>query len=140
MNQELKAALNSALIDISNEQIQYSASPLDARSIRDVVIHAYRPVLAVVCTAAGEEWPPRPALPETVEQLLALLETMYQSVDDLLAGLDHAKLAKILSLPWSQQMSGLEAINNCLAHGLVHAGVLQGIRACGGFPVHAEGA
>lgn len=65
--------LVNVLIDLTDEQLAYSAPLIDQRHLREVALHAYRPLLAVACVACGEEWPHRAPLPATKEAFLDLL-------------------------------------------------------------------
>ncbi len=130
--------LVNMLADLTEGQLEYSAPQIDSRCIRDVAIHAYRPLLAVACVLTGEEWPARPQIPATKDELFQLLHTMRLSIDERIASLTPAMLERTINLPWHQQQNGLESIIESLAHGSLHTGALQGIRAIGGFPTPAE--
>ena len=139
-NHQLLAALEAALVDVRDEHIHYSAPVLDERSIRDIAIHTYRPVLAVVAVIADQPWPPRPLLPTSLSDLYALLRSMHTQIDLWLPQLPHPVLLQPVTLPWGFYKTGTEAITGSFAHGFVHTGVILGIRAIGGFPCPPEGA
>lgn len=138
MNAELKAAIGDALQGMTDEQILFAAPALDSRDIRQIAIHAYRPVLAVACVVAGEEWPERAPLPTDLPELMRLLEAMYNRVDQLFEQLPVGSLSRTVNLRWASDVGALEALVNVLAHGFVHAGTVRGARAIGGFPAPAE--
>lgn len=138
MNAELKAAIGDALDGLIDEQIRFAAPALDSRGIDQVAVHAYRPVLAVACVVAGEDWPERDPDPPDLPGLMRLLEAMYARVDALLTQLPSESLARTISLRWASEIGALEALVNVLAHGFVHVGAIRGIRAIGGFPPPAE--
>jgi hypothetical protein len=138
LNDQLYRALFTVLTPITDEQMLYTAPALDRRPIRDVAIHAYRPVLAVACMVSGQPWPTRPLVPRTVDELLTLLESMHIHIEVLFEQLHDEALVQSISLPWVEQISGLEALLDSLGHGLQHVGALQGLRALGGFPVPPE--
>jgi hypothetical protein len=131
--------LIAILTDLTDEQIAYSAPQIDTRNIRDVAIHAYRPVLAVACLIAGREWPNRPQLPENVEDLLILLQAMHTQITNLLTvDITSKMLERTISLPWNKEQDAAAALIESIGHGLLHIGNIQGIRAIGGFPTPAE--
>jgi hypothetical protein len=138
LNDQLYRALFAVLTPITDEQILYIAPSIDRRCIRDVAIHAYRPVLAVACVAANHSWPARPLLSRSVDELFTLLESMHIQIEDLFEELHDEMLARPISLPWVERINCLEALLESLGHGLQHVGALQGIRALGGFPVRLE--
>ena len=138
LNEQLYRALFAVLTPFSDTQILYVALSIDRRTLRDVAIHAYRPVLAVACVASDHPWPPRPQTPRSVDELLTLLESMHIQIEDLFAQLHDEMLVRRISLPWVEGINCLEALLESLAHGLQHVGTLQGIRALGGFPVPLE--
>lgn len=138
LNDQLYRALFSVLTPISDEQILYTAPTIDRRCIRDVAIHAYRPVLAVACVATNQPWPSRPQVPRGVDELLTLLESMHIQIEDLFEELHDDLLVRPITLPWAEQINCLEALLESLAHGLQHVGALQGMRALGGFPTAPE--
>lgn len=137
-HERLYQDLINILADLTDIQLEYAAPQIDNRCMRDVAIHAYRPVLAVACVLADDEWPVRPILPTATDELLQLLHCMRLSIDDRLARLAAPALEQTISLPWQQQQRGLDAMIDCLTHGLLHVGAIQGIRAFGGFPTPAE--
>jgi len=126
------------LIDLSDEQLAYRAPLIDQRPLREVALHAYRPLLAVACVACGEEWPPRAPLPTTKEALLDLLQTMQTQIDGLIDRLPSDTLKRTISLPWDAQQNTVDALNQTIGHGLLHVGSIYGIRAFGGFPLPTE--
>lgn len=138
-NDQLLAALEDALVDLGTEQIDYAAPVLDERTIRDVAIHAYRPVLAVVTVVAGQPWPPKPVLPRSATELHTLLRTMHAQIAGWLEALPAAVLLAPVTVRWGSYPTGTDAIVGSLMHGGVHAGVIRGIRAVGGFPCPPEG-
>jgi hypothetical protein len=138
LNDQLYRALFAVLTPITDEQIRFVAPTIDRRSIRDVAIHTYRPVLAVACVATNHPWPPRPQNPHSVDELLTLLESMHIQIQDLFEELHDEMLARPIALPWVERINCLEALLESLGHGLQHVGALQGIRALGGFPVQLE--
>lgn len=111
---------------------------IDARCLRDVAIHAQRPVLAAAAVVAGYEWPPRPVLPETCAELHMLVDEMTAQIDLWLRETPDARLLGEVTLRWGTFPTGTEALINSLAHGLVHVGAIRGIRALGGFPLPPE--
>jgi hypothetical protein len=56
----------------------------------------------------------------------------------LLASCDEKQLAATISLSWNEQSIALAALIESFAHGFLHIGTLQGIRAIGGFPTSIE--
>ncbi len=139
-NHQLLAALEEALADLCDKHIHYHAPLLDERSIRDVAIHAYRPVLAAVAVVADQPWPPRPLLPTSLRDLQTLLRSMHIQIDAWLTQLPHHLLVQPVTLRWGAYATGAEAITGSLTHGFVHTGAIRGIRAIGGFPCPPEGA
>jgi hypothetical protein len=131
--------LVQVLIDLSDEQLAYSAPLIDERPLREVALHAYRPVLAVVCVAAGENWPPRVPIPTTKEGFLDLLQTMHTQIAALINQLPNDAVEQTISLPWDEQQNMVDAFNQNIGHGMLHVGTIYGIRASGGFPLPAEG-
>lgn len=138
MNRELHRALGDVFVGLTDNHLMFIAPALDARPFGEVVVHAYRPVLAATCVVAGREWPSRRPRPTTAPALGGLVEAMVAEVDGLLAGLADEALARPVTLRWGAHESGLDAIATCLAHGFVHVGALRGARASGGFPTPAE--
>ena len=135
LHSQLYEGLIVILTDLTDQQLEYQAPDIDTRSIRDVAMHAYRPVLAIACVLAGEEWPVRPHVPDSKDELFALLQTMHTHIDECLMRIPIGKLEETISLPWDQSKSGLEALAGSFMHGMQHVGAIQGIRACGGFPL-----
>jgi hypothetical protein len=138
LDRALTAALAAALADLTDEQTAFVAPAIDHRSIRDVAIHAYRPVLVVTATIAGQPYPPRDPLPETAAGLAALLASMAGRIATWRAATTAAMLAAPLHVPWWEQPTGTAAVLNSYAHGLLHTGTILGIRAVGGFPTPPE--
>ena len=138
LNDQLYRALFAVLTPISDEQILYIAPTIDRRCIRDVAIHAYRPILAVACVATNQLWPSRPQVPRSADELLTLLESMHIQIEDLFEDLHDDLLVRPITLPWIEQINCLEALLESLGHGLQHVGALQGMRAMGGFPIMLE--
>ncbi len=134
----LNQHLVNVLIDLSDEQLAYRAPFIDQRSLREVALHAYRPVLAVACVACSEAWPPRTPLPTTKEALLDLLQTMQAQIAERIDGLSSDALERTLHLPWNTQQNTVDALNQSIGHGLLHIGSIYGIRAFGGFPLPTE--
>ena len=138
MNRSLAMAITTVLDGRIDDHLAFVAPTLDLRPFGEVVVHAYRPVLAATCIVAGRTWPARQPQPTTIPALQDLVGAMVAQVDDLLADLSDEALAAPVLLRWGWHPSGLDAINGCLAHGFVHVGVLRGISAMGGFPTRAE--
>ncbi len=138
LNRQLAAAIADVLLGLTDDQRAFVAPALDARPFGEVVVHAYRPLLAATGVVAGRDWPPRRSQPATVAALDALVAAMVAEVDALLAQLAGEALARPVTLRWGPRASGLDALNNCLAHGFVHVGACRGTRAIGGFPVPPE--
>lgn len=130
--------LVNVLIDLTDEQLAYSAPLIDQRPLREVALHAYRPLLAVACVACGEEWPPRTPLPATKDAFLDLLQTMQTQIDALISHLPSDAAERTISLPWDAQQNMVDALNQSMGHGLLHVGCIYGIRAFGGFPLPPE--
>ncbi len=137
-HEHLYQSLINILTDLTDIQLAYSAPQIDTRSICDVAIHSYRPVLAVVYVLSDANWPPRPDLPMTKDQLFHLLDTMHEHIMAAIFDMTEDELERDISLPWKLQQSGIEALVECCAHGLLHIGTIQGIRASGGFPTPVE--
>lgn len=131
-------SLIAILTDLTNQQLEYQAPQIDTRSIRDVAIHAYRPVFAIVCVLGGEKWPARPQLPVTKNELFDLIQAMHTQIDECIIHIPLDKLDETISLPWNQNKSGLEALAGSFMHGMQHVGAIQGIRAFAGFPTPPE--
>ena len=138
LHSQLYDSLITILTDLMDQQLEYNASQIDTRSISDVALHAYRPVFAIACVLAGEEWPVRPQLPVAKNELFDLFQTMRTHIDECIIHIPFAKLDEIISLPWNQQQSGLEAFVGSFMHGMQHIGAIQGIRAFGEFPMPPE--
>jgi hypothetical protein len=138
LHSQLYDDLIAILTDLTDQQLEYKAPQIDTRSIRDVAIHAYRPVFAIACVLAGEEWPVRPQLPVTKYELFDLFQTMRTHIDECIIRIPFDKLDEIISLPWNQQQSRLEALAGSFMHGMQHIGAVQGIRAFGGFSTPPE--
>ncbi|QBD79427.1 DinB family protein [Ktedonosporobacter rubrisoli] len=130
--------LVNVLIDLTDEQLAYTAPLIDERPLREVALHAYRPLLAVACVACGQEWPPRVSVPTTKEAFLDLLQTMRTHIDALIDRLPSDALELTISLPWQAQQNMIDAFNQNIGHGMFHIGSISGIRASGGFPLPAE--
>jgi hypothetical protein len=137
-NAQLLAALEVSLAGVRDDQILFVAPALDERPLRDVVIHAYRPVLAAAAVIAGHPWPPRPDPPRSIAELQSLLADMASQINQWLAEIPTQAFTQSITLRWGKYETGIEAIVESIAHGLVHAGVIYGIRAAGGFPVPPE--
>jgi hypothetical protein len=139
LDRELMDALGFALADLTDEQIAFIAPAIDHRSIRDVAVHAYRTVLVVAATVAGQPYPPRDPLPETAAGLADLLTSMQRRIAAWRAATTGEMLAAPLRMPWGYaRPTGMAALINTYAHGLVHTGTILGIRAAGGFPTPPE--
>lgn len=132
--QYLVKELQEALAALEEANLHYCAPAIDERPVREVAIHAIRPVLAAMAIVAGQEWPPRPALPETVDELQALLTAMDQQIAAWLQATAEEILLQPVALRWGHFDTGADALVNALAHGFVHIGAIRGIRAIGGFP------
>jgi hypothetical protein len=138
LHSQLYDSLIAILTDLTDQQLEYHAPQIDTRSIRDVAIHAYRPVFAIACVLAREKWPVRPQLPVTKNELFNLLQTMHTQTDAYLIRIPLDTLDEAIPLPWNQNQSGLEALVGSFMHGIQHIGAIQGIRAFGGFPTPPE--
>ena len=134
LNDRLNASLHYVIEDLTDKQLGYCAPMIDERPIAAVAIHAYDSLCGFASIVAGQEWPPTPAEPTTVTELVTSLDEMYRLVDQVLAHLSSDALTQNIKLPWGQEIGGLDAIADGLSHGLVHAGALAGSRAMGGFP------
>lgn len=130
--------LVNVLIDLSDEQLAYTAPLIDQRPLREVALHAYRPLLVVACVACAQEWPPRVSIPATKEAFLDLLQSMQMQIDALIDHLPSDAWERAISLPWNAQQNIIEALNQSIGHGLLHVGSIYGIRAWGGFPLPPE--
>lgn len=138
MNNFAHMIMRNMIKDLNDEQVRYSASAIDGRPITGIVLHAYSGAYFMAHAVAGQERPKMPADATTATDLLALLDNMYNQVDQLLVNATDEALEKNYTMPWGQQLKGLEAFGSALAHTLVHAGNIQGIRAIGGFPTPPE--
>jgi hypothetical protein len=136
-HKQLDTAIEKVVGDLTDEQLGYSAPAIDARSIARVALHAYGGVFAVASFVAGQGRPQIPAA-ATAPELRAALETMRTATAALIAGLTPEQLAGDVTLPWGMVVTGAEAMAGILAHALVHAGAIAGIRAIGGFPTPPE--
>ncbi|GCE46452.1 broad specificity phosphatase PhoE [Thermosporothrix hazakensis] len=137
-NAYLYQQVRAVVTGLTDEQLAYSAPAIDLRPLREVAIHAYRPVLVVACVATGKEWPPRLPQPRTADELFAQLATMHQQIEACLTGLTPEDWQRTITLPWNPSISVYEALIESIGHGLVHVGCMQGIRAFGGFPTPPE--
>lgn len=126
--------------DLSDEQIGYSTSVLDGRSIAVITMHAYGSVFYFANIIAGThmERPKAPAVPTTTSALLELIEFSHDTIEQRLAELPEDALQKLCKMPWGQELQGFEALSGVMAHSLIHVGNIQGIRAIGGFPTPPE--
>lgn len=138
LNQRAGAALTGVLAGLEDDQIAYRAPAIDERSIAEVALHAYGSLLGFASVVAGREWPDDLPAPGEAARLLALVDDRCGRVDALLAALPDAALAREVTLPWGQRITGFDAIADGLGHVFVHAGNLGGIRAIGGFPTPPE--
>ena len=138
MNSSLAKELGDVIYDLTDTQINFSAPTIDARSIRDVAIHAHRPVLAATAIITGRQWPACPPWPKTSEALKQLLNEMSQQVNDWIIDADDIVFMKPVELRWGQFKTGDDAMLNSLVHGFIHTGAIRGIRAIGGFPTTPE--
>lgn len=138
MNQYLTQELAVALVGLIVHQIRYQAPATVERCIRDVAIHAHLPVLATAAIVAGYEWPPRPVPPESVNDLTTLLNQMAYQIEQWLSEVPLEVFLQPVELRWGPFSTGAEALANSLVPGLVHAGVIRGIRAISGFPTPPE--
>jgi len=69
LNRQLAAAIADVLRGLTDDQLAFVAPGLDARPFGEVVVHAYRPILAAAHVVAGRDWPPRRPQPATVADL-----------------------------------------------------------------------
>lgn len=138
LNNYVRVFFHRMIEGLSDEQIGYSAPAIDGRSIAGIAIHAYSGVFMLAHVAAGKARPTIPTEPTTTADLLALLDRMYDEADQALARLPQGALEQTYTMPWGQQMTGIESFTAALAHSLVHIGSIQGIRAIGGFPTPPE--
>lgn len=126
------------LVDLSDEQLAYRVPLIDERPLREVALHAYRPVLATACVACGEPWPSRVPVPTTKDAFLDLLQTMRTQIDALIDRLPSNALERTITLPWDENQNMIDAFQQNIGHGMLHVGQIYGIRACGGFPPPTE--
>ena len=138
MNNLAHTILRRMIEGLSGEQVHYTAPSLDARPIVDVVVHAYRGAYFMSYALAEKERPETALEPSTAAELLLLLDRMHDAVDQNLAVAVDGALEKLYKMPWGQDVRGSEALVGALAHSIVHAGSIQGIRAIGGFPTPPE--
>ncbi len=138
MNNFAYRMLRNMLVGLSDEQVSYIAPAIDERPIAGIVAHAYSGAYLMSFAVAGKERPERPTPPSTAADLLALLDSIHEQVDQNLANATDEALAKTYKMPWGQEVGGLEALTGAFAHSIVHAGAIQGIRAMGGFPTPPE--
>lgn len=138
MNNLAYRMLRNMIEGLSDEQVNYVAPAIDERSIAGVVVHAYSGAYLMSYAIASKERPERPTQPMTATDLLALLDSMHKQADENLAQAADGALEKMYKMPWGQEMGGIEALTGALAHSIVHAGAIQGIRAMGGFPTPPE--
>lgn len=131
--------LRGMVADLNDEQIRLNELAIDERSIAGVAIHAYASTFYMAFPLAGKDWPTMSAEPPaTVTELLSTLDSMHAQVKELLAELTENALEKMYDMPWGVQWQGREAIVSALAHALIHAGAIQGMRAMLGFPTPPE--
>ena len=138
MNDRLNAQLQHVVADLTDEQLRYRAPAIDERSLEEVALHACESLLGFAATVSGRPWPDAVVVPEKAADLVPQLNEICLMVDEILAMLPDGALEQEYILPWGQQIKGLDALADGLAHGLVHAGNIMGIRAIGGFPVPPE--
>ncbi len=138
LNDHVRNFMRRMVEGLSDEQGHYSAPAIDGRPIGGVVVHAYSGVFLLAHAMAGKGRPAMPAEPTTTAGLLALLDSTHDQVDQMLADLPDGALEQTYMMPWRQKLSGAEAFSAAMAHSLVHAGNIQGIRAIGGFPTPPE--
>lgn len=138
LNNHVGNFLRRVVEGLSDEQIHYSAPAIDERPITNLAVHAYSGTLRLANFVAGKGRSEMPTVPATTADLLALLASTHDQLDAILADLPDGALEKMYKMPWGQELSGSDAFAGALAHGLVHAGHIQGIRAIGGFPTPPE--
>lgn len=138
LNNHVGNFLRRVVEGLSNEQIHYSAPAIDERPITELAVHAYCGTLRFANAVAGKGRSEMPPVPATTADLLTLLVSTHEQLDAILADLPDGALEKMYKMPWGQELSGANAFAGALAHGLVHAGHIQGIRAIGGFPTPPE--
>lgn len=135
MNDRLNTALRHVIEDLTDEQLLYRASPIDERPLEEVALHAYESLLGFAATVSGRPWPEAAVVPGKAADLIPQLNEMSLMVDEILAALPDGALEQEYTLPWGQQIKGLDALADGLSHGFVHVGNIMGIRAIGGFSV-----
>jgi len=140
LNDNLWNFLRGMIKDLSDEQVSYSTTVLDGRSIAAVAVHAYGSVLYFANIIAGISMERPKKLPEltTTAALLELIDKVHAQVEQRLAELPDSALEQPCKMPWGQEIKGSEALSGVMAHSLVHVGNIQGIRAIGGFPTPPE--
>ena len=57
LNRQLAAAIADVLLGLTDDQRAFVAPALDARPFGEVVVHAYRPILAAAGVIAGRDMP-----------------------------------------------------------------------------------
>lgn len=138
LNDRLLASLHRALVHLTDEQLRYRVPTLDKRTIAAIAMHAYESLYGFVSVVAGKAWPASESVPSTTTELLARVDALHETVDRILLKLPVSTLTHNITMPWGQELVGLDALADSVAHGLVHAGVIEGIRAHGGFPIPPE--
>lgn len=137
-NDRLKMSLDRVIEDLTNDQLEYIAPTIDERPIAEVAVHAYESLHGFTLCAAGQSWPEPQNIPITVAGLLLRFNEVHELVDQTLASLPEGSLEQTFTLPWGLEIAAFEAIADGLAHGLIHVGTIEGIRAIGGFPTPPE--
>jgi hypothetical protein len=140
LNDQVRNLFRDMVRGLSDEQVRYSAAAMDERSIGGVVAHGYGSVVVFAKILMGEEgkWSDVPAAPETLVGVLELVEGTHDELDELLREMPEEILEKKHMMSWGRELTGVEALTGGIAHGMAHAGGIQGIRAIGGFPTPAE--
>ncbi|MDQ6661569.1 MAG: DinB family protein [Chloroflexota bacterium] len=138
LNNLVRVFLHRMVEGLSDEQVRYSAPNIDRRPIAGVVVHAYRGAFMLASVFAGQGRSALPTEPTTAAEVLSFVDRTHAHVDQILAHLPDGALDKLYKMPWGQELNGLEALTGALAHGILHAGNIQGIRAIGGFPTPPE--
>lgn len=143
IHDRFQSALSSMLSDLTDAQIQTTASAIDERTIAEAAIHAYSNVLGIYTVVAGEEWsleqwpisdwPNRLTRPTTTAALLTLVGELQAEAQILLGNIPARRIDDTVALPWGEQLGG-EAMIDALLHGLHHVDAIGGIRAIAGFP------
>src|SRR3989442_13134648 len=87
LNDRLNASLHYVIEDLTDKQLGYCAPMIDERPIAAVAIHAYDSLCGFASIVAGQEWPPTPAEPPTVTELVTRLDEMYRLVDQVFSHL-----------------------------------------------------